>query len=97
MEPLYQKYKDQGFQIVTIDGLNMTDEALKFIEENNLTYTFLETGEGEENIVRNIFGVRSYPSSFLIDQDGKVRFFHLGFDEGDEVEYEEQIVSLLEE
>lgn len=97
LEPLFKKYRDQGFQIVAIDGLRMTDQALKFIEENGLTYTFLETGEGDENIVRNVFGVRTYPSSFIIDREGKVRYFHLGFDEGDEEEYEEQIVALLEE
>ena len=97
MQPLYEKYKDRGFQIVVIDGLNMTEEALKFIEENKLTYTFLENGEGDEEIVSNVFGIRAYPSSFLIDQEGKIRYFHLGFEAGDEVEYEEQIVSLLEE
>ena len=97
IQPLYEKYKDQGFQIVTIDGLNMTEEALKFIEENELTFTFLETGEGEENVVRNVFGVRSYPSTFIIDSEGKVRYFHLGFSPGDEEKIEKEIVSLLSE
>ena len=97
IQPLYEKYKDQGFQIVVIDGLNMTEEAQKFIEENGLTYTMLENGEGEENVVRNVFGVRAYPSTFIIDSEGKVRYFHLGFSPGDEEKVEEEILSLLSE
>ena len=97
IQPLYDKYKDQGFQIVVIDGLNMTEQAQQFIEENELTYTFLENGEGEENIVRNMFGVRSYPSTFIIDSQGKVRYFHLGFTAGDEEKIEKEILSLLSE
>ena len=97
IEPLYKKYKDQGFQIVAIDSFRMTDEALKFIEEKELTFTFLENGEDAEDIVKNVFGVSLYPSTFIIDSEGKVRYFHLGFDEGDEKKIEKEIVSLLNE
>ena len=79
LQALYEEYKDQGLEIVAVDGKRDTERAMKFIEQKGLTYTMLENAEGEEEVVGNIFKVRAYPSSFLIGRDGKVMFFHLGF------------------
>ena len=95
LQALYEQYKDQGFEIIAVDGKSDTERAMKFIEEKDLTYTMLENAEGDADVVGNIFKVRAYPSSFLIGRDGKVMFFHLGFEEGDEVHLEEEIQSLL--
>jgi peroxiredoxin len=95
LQALYEEYKDQGLEIVAVDGKRDTERAMKFIEQKGLTYTMLENAEGDEEVVGNIFKVRAYPSSFLIGRDGKVMFFHLGFEEGDEVHLEEEIQSLL--
>jgi peroxiredoxin len=35
------------------------------------------------------------PATFIVDRKGVVRFFHKGYREGEEVEIEEQIKSLL--
>ncbi len=95
LQPLYEKYKDQGFEIIAVDGKRDTERATAFIEENGLTYTMLENAEGDDEIVGNLYKVRAYPSSFLIDRDGNVMYFHLGFDAGDEEHLEEEIQSLL--
>lgn len=95
LKPLYEKYRDQGLEIVVIDRQNDTENALKFIEEYDLPYHFFENGEGGEEVVRNLFGVRVFPTSFLIDENGKVMYMHIGFDEGDEEKFEKEIVSLL--
>ncbi len=95
LQALYEEYKDQGLEIVAVDGKRDTERAMKFIEQKGLTYTMLENAEGDEEVVGNIFKVRAYPSSFLIGRDGKVMFFHLGFEEGDEVHLEEEILELL--
>jgi peroxiredoxin len=95
LQPLYEKYKDQGFEIIAVDGKRDTERATAFIEENGLTYTMLENAEGDDEVVGNLYKVRAYPSSFLIDRNGKVMYFHLGFDAGDEEHLEEEIQSLL--
>ena len=97
LEPIFQKYKNRGLQVVAIDSTARAELAQQFIKENSLTYTFVETGKGEEDIVKNVFGVLSTPATFIIDQEGKIRFFHLDFLPGDEVEIEKQIASLLKE
>lgn len=95
LQPLFDKYRDQGFNVVAVEGKRDTERAAKFIEEENLTYTLLENGEGDNEVVSSLYNVRAYPTSFLIDRQGKVMYFHLGFDAGDEVQLEEEIQSLL--
>jgi len=95
LQPLYEQYKDQGFEVIAVEAKRDTERAKKFIEEKGLTYTVLENGEDDQEIVGSIFKVRSFPSSFLIDRDGKVMYFHLGFEAGDEEHLEEEIQSLL--
>ena len=94
LQTLFEKYKTQGLEIVAVEAMHDTERAAKFIEKNSLTYTFLEDHE-EEGIVGNLFDVHSFPTSFLIDREGRVMYFHLGFEEGDEEEIEEQIKTLL--
>ena len=97
LEPLWNKYRDQGFSIVVVEARRDREGALEFIKENNLTYHLLENLEGDDEVVRNVFGVGGFPSSFVIDGDGKVMFFHYGFSASDEVKLENEIVKLLEE
>ena len=95
LQPLYEDYKDEGFEVIVVEAKRDRERATKFIEENGLTYTTLENGEKEAEIVGSMFKVRSFPSSFLIDREGKVMFFHLGFEAGDEEQLEEEILKLL--
>ena len=95
LEPIYQKYKDQGLRIVAVESQRDREGALKFIEENSLTYTFLEENEAADEKVVPRLGTGSFPTSYLIDREGKVLFTHVGFDEGDEAKIEEEIRKLL--
>ncbi len=95
LQPLYETYRDRGFEVVAIERQRDTERATKFIEENGLTYTFLENGEGDDEVVRAVFGVRGFPTSFLVDRDGMIRYYHLGFEEGDEDTIAKEIESLL--
>ena len=97
LEPLWQKYRDKGLSIVAVERRRDTEGALKFINENNLTFHFLENGEGDGEVVRSLFNVRGFPTTYVIDEDGKIMYFHYGFSAGDEVKIEEEIKTLLEE
>jgi thiol-disulfide isomerase/thioredoxin len=95
LQPLYEQYRDQGFEIVAIEYRRDTDRAKTFIDENKLTYTFLENGEDDAEVVRSVFEVQGFPTSYLVDRDGRILYYHLGFDEGDEVKLGHEIESVL--
>ena len=95
LQPLFEKYQDRGLDVIAVEAYRDTKRAEKFIEDKGLTYTFLENGEDDAEVVQSLFGVRGYPTSFLIDRDGRIMYAHLGFEPGDEVTLEEEILSLL--
>jgi len=95
LQPIYEKYRDQGLEIVAVEAYRDTGRATKLIEENGLSYTTLENGEDDAEVVSAIFGVKGYPTSFLISRDGRIMYAHLGFEPGDELKIEEEIKSLL--
>jgi peroxiredoxin len=95
LEPIWQSYKDKGFTIVAVERSRDTERAKKFIAENGLTFHFLENGQGEAEVVRKEFGVTTFPTSFLIDRQGRVLYVHIGFEAGDEKELEARVRSLL--
>ncbi len=89
LEPLYQKYKDKGLAVVAVEAQGDTEGATTFIDEHKLTYACLENGKDEGDVVRTVFGVRTFPTSYIIDREGRIMFYHLGFGEGDEEKLEE--------
>lgn len=95
LQPLYETYKDRGFNVVVVEGKRQTELAEKFIAKHGLTYTALENGEGDAEIVKSLFLVQGYPTSFLVDREGRIMYSHLGFEEGDEKHLAEEIESLL--
>lgn len=95
LEQLWQKYQDEGLQIVAVEGYRDREGALAFIEENNLTYHMLEDLEDDEQSAVSRLGVGGYPTSYLVDRSGKIIFAHYGFRDGDEVKIEKEIQKLL--
>jgi peroxiredoxin len=96
LEPIWNRYRDEGFAILAIEANQETEGALKFIEEKGLTYTFVEDVEDEPTVVRDTLGVEGFPTSYIVDRKGRILYRHLGFDEGDEKTIEEEVKRLLE-
>jgi hypothetical protein len=71
------------------------ERAVKFITDNNLTYPALENGADAAEIVGRIFQVSSFPTSFLLDGEGRILYMHVGFAEGDEERLAAEIERVL--
>ncbi len=94
VEELWKKYRDRGFSAVALETFRDHERAVKFIGEKGLTMHMLENGE-ENDVANGIFGMRSFPTSYIIDGEGRILFYHLGYNEGDEKEMEQEILKLL--
>ena len=78
IQELYQEYEGMGeeaevvfLSVATpgIGGEGTREEVIRFMEENGYTYPVLmdETGE-----VSAMFGISAYPTTYMIDREGKV-------------------------
>ena len=95
LEPLFRTYRDQGLQIIAVEAHRDRERATRFIAEQGLTYPCLENGADDAEFVYDTFQVASYPTSFLIDGQGRILFVHRGFSEGDETKLAEEIEKVL--
>ena len=95
LQSLWETYRERGFQVVAIESNRDTERARKFIAEAGLGFTCLENGEGDDEVVDRVFRVSGYPTSFLVDRQGRVMYFHYGFEEGEEKQIEKELLTLL--
>jgi thioredoxin-related protein len=95
LEPLYQTYRDRGFQVVAVEAQRDRERAVKFITGKKLTYPALENGAEDAEFVRRVFQVTSFPTSFLVDGEGRILYVHVGFAEGDEEKLAREIERVL--
>jgi Leucine-rich repeat (LRR) protein len=73
----YSKYHDDGFEIIGINLDRSRERLEKFIEENNMPWPQYFDGKGWDNEISTGFGIRSIPSTFLVDGQGIVRYVNL--------------------
>jgi thiol-disulfide isomerase/thioredoxin len=93
---LYEKYKDQGFEVVAITIDDPVEDALEFLDdmETPLSYHVVLDLTAE---IMDQYGVVGMPTSFLIDREGIVRKVHKGFRQGDTELLEQALLGLLAE
>ena len=89
---IYDRYRDQGFVILGVNTTYQDDRAkvAAFARDQGIAYPVLLDTEGS---VGQTYASRLMPSSFLIDQDGKIVSVRVG--EVDEAQIEEQVAALL--
>ncbi len=75
LEPVYQKYREQGLVILAVNVRQNRATAKKFIDRLNISYDTLLDREGE---VARDYGVMGLPTTFFIDGKGILRTRILG-------------------
>lgn len=68
----YDKYHSKGFEIVGLSFDNNEEAWKKAIEEMELKWINLSDLMGWKSIAASIYGIKSIPSSLLIDPEGKI-------------------------
>lgn len=86
-----QKYKDRGFAVL---GVAMDDEGWEvvkpYVAKTKINYRILL---GNDDVASKYGGVDSLPTTFIIDQGGRIASKHVGL--VSKSEYEDEIVKLL--
>jgi len=68
----YGKYKDKGFDILSVSLDDDRNKWATAIKKDALPWTHLSDLKGWNNEVGRAYGVRAVPASFLIDPTGKI-------------------------
>lgn len=71
----YNKYKDQGFEVVAVEAGDPEAQVRAFVEKNELDFTILLDPENQSLIT---FQNQSLPNSFVIDRRGHLRLAWTG-------------------
>ncbi len=92
LQDIYAKYKSSGLTVVGISEDDEKDGIAAFAGSYGAKFPLVWD---ESKSVAGKWNPGSMPATFIVDRKGVVRFFHRGFHEGEEVEIEQQVKSLL--
>ena len=72
MQKIYQEYKDEGFNVLAVNAAfqDSPNAARKFIIETGLDFPIPLDENGE---TARRYQVRSFPTSFFLDQNGIIQ------------------------
>jgi len=69
METLYQRFKDEGLEILAVNLGESADTVRQFIQNNKYTFPVpMDTN----NRVGTLYGVEAIPTSYILDREGKI-------------------------
>ena len=93
MNELQKKYADKGLVIIAVNEDEAKSDMQDFLKDNAAAFNIVR--DARQTLVGEA-GIQTMPSSFVLDDTGKVRFTHSGFHGAQtRKEYEQQIESLL--
>jgi len=91
---IQDKYKNKGFVILGVsvdEGQNLVAKLTDFTGEFRINYPILL---GNEDVAR-AYNVRSIPTSFLVDKDGKIVTWYMGYTDQFESSIASQLAKLI--
>lgn len=89
---LVKQLKDQPFALIGVNSDRDLGQIRRIVEEKNLTWrSFQDEREGKKSI-SDIWQIKGWPTLFLLDGEGKIRFADIRANEVDAA-----ITELLEE
>ncbi|MBR9920057.1 MAG: TlpA family protein disulfide reductase [Bacteroidetes bacterium] len=68
----YEKYKEEGFEVLGVSLDRDRNKWLKAIEADGLAWQHVSDLKGWQNEAAGIYGVRSIPATVLLDAEGRI-------------------------
>ncbi|MDA3844436.1 MAG: TlpA disulfide reductase family protein [Candidatus Kapabacteria bacterium] len=94
LSELYNKYKDQGLEVVAVNIDKRSKNAKKFLKRIKFDPNFSIILDNEQKIPPK-FNFETMPTTFIIDKTGLIRFIHEGFTEDIKSKFEKELKELL--
>lgn len=69
---MYNRFKDQGFEILGVSLDKRKDAWLKAIDKDQLTWYHVSDLKGWKNEVAQLYSVTSVPATVLLDREGRI-------------------------
>lgn len=93
MNAMQEKYKSQGFQIIGINLDAQAEDAEKFLTKFPAKFTVAYDAKGGS---ARLYNVKGMPTSYLIGNNGKVLYQHMGFNNEGRAKLEQMIQAAVE-
>jgi thiol-disulfide isomerase/thioredoxin len=93
MNDMKAKYQSKGLTIITVNLDKERVLAEKYLQKNHANFSVMYDPEGKTAKQLKLKGM---PMSFTFDRSGKPFKSHVGFNKAKQVEYEQEIIYLLE-
>jgi peroxiredoxin len=74
-ESAFQEHGEAGFTIIAVNNAEPPAAVQSFRQELGLSFPLVMDQSG---IIQNLYGVRMYPSTFLLDRSGAIVARHFG-------------------
>jgi peroxiredoxin len=75
MEILYQRFHDQGLELLAVDLMENSKTVSAFLANNRLSFPAVLDTSGR---VSSFYGIQAIPATFIIDRDGKIILYTAG-------------------
>ncbi|MFP4378645.1 MAG: TlpA disulfide reductase family protein [Spirochaetales bacterium] len=94
MQILYDEFAESGLEMLAVNVLESREVAAAFIDEFGFTYPVLLDRDGRVGLT---YGVRGYPTTYIIDREGFIIGVKMGFHDWSTPEVLENMRALLEQ
>jgi len=92
MNDMQKKYQQQGLVIISVNVDNDRALANEFLAKVHAQFNVFYDPKGK---VARKFKLKGMPSSYIFDRTGKLVSTHVGFSASKKMQYEQEIVTLL--
>lgn len=93
LEQLRKEFPADQFQVIAVNVDTDPEKALRLLAKHKIGYPSAADPEG---VLPQTFGLKTMPTSYLIDRAGVVRLVHPGFRSSDVEKIRAQIKTLVE-
>ena len=94
LDELYSRYQRVGFSLLGVNIDDDSSKAMRMATDLGVSFPVLFDTRKE---VSKLYQVDAMPVTVLVDREGVVRYVHQGYKPGYELQYLDEIRSLLRE